>query len=96
MTPQASSQAIARFIMKADTQASNEGVCFFERGAKLISPINSPSIELKVIFELITSELFLIMFKTLRGDSVNSTSLDFFWLSLCKTIVVPNTELKPT
>ena len=59
MTPQASSQAIARFIMKADTQASNEGVCFFERGAKLISPINSPSLELKVIFELNTSELFL-------------------------------------
>ena len=50
MTPQASSQAIAQSIMKADTQASNEGACFFERGAKLISPINSSSIEPKVIF----------------------------------------------
>ena len=50
MTPQASSQAIARFIMKADTRASNEGVCFFERVAKFISPNNSPSIEPEVIF----------------------------------------------
>ena len=39
-TPQASShcQAIARFIMKADMQASND--CYFERGAKLFSPMS--------------------------------------------------------
>ena len=36
--PQASSQAIARFIMNADMQASND--CFVETEAKLFSPIN--------------------------------------------------------